>query len=344
MKIMIAAGGTKGHISPALVFAKELKKVNCNVNIYFTATLKDTKYQLEEEPYLDQVFYLEAYGISKNLKKWYQNLKCYQEIKKLIVKHQIDAVIGFGGYISGISLYAGKTLKIKTFLHEQNSIMGKANRYTLKFVDQVFLSYPINNLNLSKMKVVGNPVYLEASRRKEHIYKEKNTILFTSGSLGAKVINELAVSFLKSSVSKKYQCTIISGKKYYEMMKAELKGIINVKLIAYTKELIDLMAASMIVVTRAGASTLFEIMGVKTVPIIIPSVNVTENHQYYNAVYFTNQHMGELIEEKDLSLDHFLLKLNTIETNYADYLKQIDSSKITNSALAMAEEVLYASK
>lgn len=340
MKIMIVAGGTKGHISPALIFAKELKKDNKDVEIYFVATTKDQKYQLEQEKYLNQIIYLEAYGMSKNLKKWNYNFKCYQQIKKMIIDNHIDKVIGFGGYISGISLYAAKKCKVYTFLHEQNSIMGKANRYAVKFVNQVFLSYPINNFNSSKMQIVGNPVYLEANRKKQKIYKEKNTILFTSGSLGAKVVNDLAIKFLKSTSASMYKCTIITGERYYSIVKQELVEVKNAKIYSYTNNLIDLLASSMIVVTRAGASTLFEIMGVKTVPIIIPSINVTENHQYYNATYFTNKYMGELLEEKDLSLDNFLLKLALINNNYDTYLEHINSFDMNNTITKMVNEVL----
>ncbi len=340
MKIMIVAGGTKGHISPALVFAKLLKEKDKELQIYFVCTIKDTKYELEKEAYLDHVIYLEAYGITKSVKKWYKNYCCYQKIKVLIKNNNINKIIGFGGYISGISLLAGKKCKIKTFLHEQNSIMGKANRYTLKFANKIFLSYPIKNLQIENAIVVGNPVYISAKHKKEHLYQEKNTILFTSGSLGAKIINDFVVEFLKSNHAKKYKITIICGNKYYDEMSELLELYENVILYPYTDQLVELMASSMIVVTRAGASTLFEIMGVQSVPIIIPSINVTENHQYFNAKYFTDQKMGELLEEKDLSLENFLEKLKLIENNYYEYLKNIKTSNLINSTNDMIKEVL----
>ena len=135
--------------------------------------------------------------------------------------------------------------------------------------------------------LVGNPVYITAKTIKKDIYKIKDKILFTSGTLGAKVINNLAINLINQGYLKDYDIYIVTGRKYYENVKEKVKDK-NVHILPFTNNLIRDIASSDIVISRAGSSTLFEIIGTSTLSIIIPSINVTSNHQYYNALYFKN--------------------------------------------------------
>lgn len=344
MNILVVAGGTLGHIRPALVYINEVKKYNPSANVYFIATLKDKKYTILNNSNINEVYYLNAFGMSKSIKKWIVNYKCLNNISKIIKGKKINNVIGFGGYISGISILAGRLNKCKTFIHEQNSVMGKANRIISKYTNKIYLSYPIKNYKYDNSKVIGNLVYLEAVTIKQSIYKEKNTILFTSGSLGSKVVNELAVEFIKSDYFKKYnqyQVIIITGDAYYLDIKNKLIAYPQIKVLPFVNNLIEYLCKAEIVITRAGASTLFEIMGSNAVPLIIPSPNVTENHQYYNGLFFTNLECGRLIEEKNLNIDTFNEELETIKNNYQTYQTNIKNLNLKSSFMDMVEETSY---
>lgn len=338
MKILVLAGGTLGHINPALIYCQELKKKYPDIKIYFISTLKDQKYFKTQNTYIYKHIYLNAFGMSKNIKKWFINYKCFKDIKKLIKNENIKVVFGFGGYISGIGLLAGKTCKCKTYLHEQNSIMGKANRYIAKYVDLVFLAYPLLNNKLTNTKITGTPVYLKAKQIKKHIYKQKNKILFTSGTLGSYTINNLAVQFVENDISKNYQVIIVTGSTYYLDIRKKLKDYKHVQVIEFTNNLVELIAESEIIISRAGASTLFEIMGCQSVSVIIPSPNVTENHQFYNAKYFADLNCATLILESNLNIETFLNTFNKVIKNYQEYSSNILNLNLNSSCVEMIKE------
>lgn len=344
MNILVVAGGTLGHIRPALVYINEVKKKDSKTNIYFIATTKDKKYEILKNNNITNIYYLNAFGMNTNIKKCFINLKCLSKINKIIKELKINTVIGFGGYISGIALLAGKLNKCKTYIHEQNSIMGRANRLICKHVDKIYLSYPLKNNQYQNSLIVGNLVYLDASNLKTKIYKEKNTILFTSGSLGSKIVNDIAVKFIRSEYFeqyKHYKVIIITGDAYYLDIKNKLINHPQIEIIPFTNDLVTYLCKSEIVISRAGASTLFEIMASLSVPLIIPSINVTENHQYYNAKYFTDLKCGRLLEEKDLNIDTFLKELKLIKDNYLTYKENIKNLDIKSSFDEMIKETTY---
>lgn len=335
-RIAVVAGGTLGHINPALSLIKTIKNTSPNAYIIFLATTKDEKYESLKMTAIDKIFYLKALGLSKSFIRNIKSLSCNyitsKKIKAILKDEKIEVVIGFGGYISGITAFVAHHLNIDVYLHEQNSYMGKANRYTYKYAKTIFISYPLINKNIKQEKLclVGNPVYNDALEVRKKLYKQKNLILFTSGSLGAQSINDLAISFMNSPYHSNFEVIIVTGKKYYDNV---IKGIKNKKcqILSFTDKLIELISKSEIVVTRAGSSTLFEIMGTKTVPIMIPSPNVSENHQYYNAFYFSEKNMGILLEEHNLTLDTFRDSINKIKNNYAEYLNNIN--KLNDSSI-----------
>ena len=165
---------------------------------------------------------------------------------------------------------------------------------------------------------------LNAINIKKDIYKVKNKILFTSGTLGARVVNMLAVNLINNGYLSEFDIYIVTGKKYYEEVK---KLITNnqIKIYPFSNNLVSEIASSDIVISRAGSSTLFEILGTKTLSIIIPSVNVTANHQYCNAVYFKKLGLIEMIEEKDLTLTNFINTFNTLITEKELYQERMNN-------------------
>ena len=336
MKLIIFAGGTLGHISPAVELIKLIKNKYQNIYIMLVATKKDKNFQIIKNCVCDEKLFIECYSIKSSIKKNIINLKAYLELRKLMKSKQITSAIGFGGYISGLGIKAAQSLKLKTFIHEQNSILGLSNKLVLKKVNMMYLSFPINKFKQTTL--VGNPVYFKAQSIKKNIYKERNKVLFTSGTLGAKEINQLAVNLILGKHLTNYDVTIITGKKYYKDVCKILKNT-STKIYEFSNSLIEQMASSEIVISRAGSGSLFEIIGTNTLSIIIPSPNVTNNHQYYNALYFKNLECIEMIEEKDLSINNFLMKFNNLIANKEKYYQNMSILKIDNIIDKMIEEI-----
>ena len=168
MKIVCFTGGTLGHIMPCVILIKEIKKRYNDVQVIVCATSKDTSYEVLKSEKIDKVYYIECSKMSKNIKSYVKNLKAYNKIKKILKEEKVEIAYGFGGYISGIGVLAAKSLKLKTYLHEQNSVMGKANKKLSGMVEKVFLSYPVEKMKKNYL-LVGNPVYLNALNVKKDI-------------------------------------------------------------------------------------------------------------------------------------------------------------------------------
>lgn len=328
MRIIFFAGGTLGHITPAIELVNQIKKRYSKSYIVFVATIKDKSYEIINNSKCDKVMYFECYSTNFNIKKHLLNFKVYQQIKKIIKEEDINVAYGFGGYISGIGVFAASNLNLDIYIHEQNSVIGKANKLSAKKANKVFLSFPIKEKN-KNFELVGSPVYHKALQVKKQVYKEKHKVLFTSGTLGAKVINQLAVNLIVGHCLDDYNVTIITGKKYYDDVKKLLRNY-NIEVIAFSNNLIEEIASSEVVISRAGSSTLFEIIGTNTLSIVIPSTNVTNNHQYYNALYFNDLKCIEMINEDDLTINNFLNSFNKIIKSKQIYYDNIKKLKMEN--------------
>lgn len=316
MIIVFVAGGTMGHISPTIPVIDSLNKKD-NVDIYFITTLNAKKFNIENmTKNIKKIVYYDISGFNKNkflvIKKILQN----SQLIKTQLKHlNPDIVIGMGGAISGVVLRIAKKLGKKIMIHEQNSVLGLANQLLLRDVQLILSAMEIINLPLkykSKEVIIGNPV-----SPKKNEFKDEKHILFTSGSNGAKAINNMAIDFIKSSYGNDYLISVVTGKKYYKEVLDQLKTIKkqNFEIIPYTLDLRTLISRCKIVVCRSGASTSFEVINEGSIPIFIPSPNVKRNHQYFNAKYFVTNNFGQMIEEKDLNIERLIKAINSIKNS-----------------------------
>ncbi len=332
MVIAFSAGGTLGHIMPALSFIEKLKSIDLNIKIIFFATIKDQQYEiLNNNKNIDQIYYLEAYGKPT---KWqgyfkviFQDLKILFLIKKILKKAKVDVLVGMGGYISGLCIYAGNHLNIKTIIHEQNSVIGLANKINLKKTDLILTTFK-HTLGLekhtSKTILVGHPRFMDAKKMSKNIFVNKQSILVTSGTLGSYQINQVIKEFIHSPLSKKYTITIITGKKYYEELKNTLPVDYHYIIKAFSNNILEELSKAGIVISRAGATTLFEILGSRTPAIVIPSPNVVNQHQYYNAKSLSELGLVQLLEEKDLNYITLNEALEEIIHNYDSYIYRLN--------------------
>ncbi len=334
MNVLFTGGGTLGHIYPALAIIEEYKKTRPTDKIYFITTNKDKLYLDSIGHNIDYIYTFDVLGLSKNIikltKAFIKNIKAYKIIKKFLKENNIKIIIGMGGYISGITIYAGNKLKIKTIIHEQNSIIGTSNKWVVKKVDLFLTTFEMKKYH-HKQIVVGNPRYNQVSKLLNSKIKNKKHILITSGTLGSKVINEKAVEFINSEYSLNYYTTLITGKRYYDEIKEKLKKGNHYEVIPFTNDMIHLINSSGIVISRSGSTTIFEILGLRSIPIFIPSPNVTKNHQYYNAYNIIKKINGFLLEEKDLSLNSLIKILEDIKNNYDEYIYYINKFNLNNN-------------
>lgn len=313
MRIVVSAGGTGGHIYPALAVVDKLKKEYSNLEVLYIGT----KNRMESEivpkrgiPYEG----IEIYGFTKNVLKDIKNIFCIQnslhKCFKLLKDFKPDLVMGFGGYVTYPVLKAAKKLKIKTFLHEQNSIVGKTNKALANEIDLVAVSFLSTAKQFKKAKKViysGNPcgeaaiVAKEIKKSDIGLDNKKKLVLVVAGSLGSSSMNNKLKEFLLLSRKSNYQVLYITGKKYYDDFMKDFKCPSNVKVLPYLDNLSGLIKNTSLMVTRAGASTMSEILALNVPAIFIPSPYVANNHQYYNAKEIVDQNAGMMILEENLT-------------------------------------------
>lgn len=340
MRVIVSAGGTGGHIYPAIAIINKIKEEEPKSEILYIGTSD----RMEKDLIPELGIKYEAITISglkrkltlKNIKVLYLFLKARQKCKKIISEFDPDIVIGAGGYVTGPVIWAAKKLGKKTFIHEQNSVVGLSNKYLTKYADKIGVSFSSTLDAFPKNKVVltGNPCSEKAIKMKKAnkedygLSKNKKLVLIVMGSLGSKTINDKIVSFLNDFKDKDYEVMFVTGNSYYEKVK-NIKVPNNVKVVPFVYEMPSLMKVTDLMVSRAGASTMSEILVLNVPTIFIPSPYVTNNHQYKNAMDLVSQNAALMLEEKDLTKDN-LIKLiddtlndkNTYK-NIKDNLKEL---------------------
>lgn len=312
MKVVVSAGGTGGHIYPALAVLEKLKSEDKNLEVLYIGTKNRMESEIIPARGINYVG-IEIYGFSKNILRDVKNVflvsKSYHKCLKLLKEFKPDIVLGFGGYVAYPVLKAAKKLNIKTFLHEQNSIVGKTNKFLSKGVDLVAVSF-LSTLNkFPKAKKViysGNPCGENALTTKEikksdvGLDNKKKLVIVVAGSLGSSSVNEKLKEFLRLSKKSDYQVLYITGKSHYEEFMKGTRFGSNIKVLPYLDNLAGLMRNCDLIVTRAGASTMSEILALNLPAIFIPSPYVANNHQYYNALEIVKNNAGLMIEEDAL--------------------------------------------
>lgn len=347
MKVIVSAGGTGGHIYPALGVVEKLLNDKNNEVLYI-----GTKNRMESDivPALNIPYKgIEIYGLSKNVLRDIKNVKCimssYNECKKVIKEFNPDYVIGFGGYVTFPVLMAAKKYKIKTAIHEQNMIPGKTNRLLSRYVNITFVSFEESE-KYFKNKVVysGNPCAEKTINTPAHdktklgFNKSKKLILIVMGSLGSKVINNLLKDFLEDFNMPNYEVLFITGKSSYDEFK-NLKVNKSVKIVPFYNELSGLMKSSDIIISRAGASTISEILACEIPSILIPSPYVANNHQYYNALDLKEKGISILLEQKDLNKEKLNSSINQIIKSTNEIKQKLKKIPKLNASTIIVEEM-----
>lgn len=321
MRVLFSGGASGGHVNPALAIADIIKANYPDSEIAFVGT----PYGIENSivPQAGYKLYkIKIEGV--NGKKGLGKLKAYARAftaqfsaKRVIKEFKPDIVIGTGGYACWPALKAAVEARIPTMLHESNSMPGMAVRKLQNDVDVIMTNFESTRDNLNptaNVVKVGNPVRSqgltltrESARERLGIDAEKFVVLSFGGSLGAECLNDVALEYMKnfSALHENVLAYHVGGKNYYEDAKRKLEDNKLLEdgkntLISFTNELLVYMVAADVVICRAGAMTLTEVARMGKATVIIPSVNVTDGHQYKNAKSLADGGAAIMVEESEL--------------------------------------------
>lgn len=351
MRVVISAGGTGGHIYPALAIINKIKEKEPNSEFLYIGTHdrmeKDIipKYNIPFET-------IEIYGFyRKNLLKNFKTLKSfyksYKKCKKLIKEFKPDIVVGVGGYVTAPVIYSAHKLGYKTFIHEQNSIPGKCNKFLSNMVDKIGISFKSSNKYFPDYKVefTGNPCSESALNTKPALKSEfglkenKKLVLCVMGSLGASKVNDTLAKAMPLFEGKDYEILFVTGKNDYDKIKNN-NFPKNVKVLPYVENMPRIMKKTDLIVTRAGASTLSEVIALKIPSIIIPSPYVPDDHQTKNALDLVEKDAAVMIKEADLNSYELVKNIDNLINNQKklDNLKNnLESLDVKNSSTKIYE-------
>ncbi len=322
MRVLMTGGGTGGHVNPAIAIANTIKVNMPDAEIAFVGTKRGIENKLvaaENYP----IYHVEVRGFRRSLSP--QNIKAAylafvspMRAKKIIREFKPDIVIGTGGYVCWPVLVAASKMNIPTMVHESNAVPGVTVKQLQKYVDKILLNFEdAAKYITAKEKIVhvGNPLKSafgtlskEDARKKLGIDgKYKHFILSYGGSLGAERVNDAVLEVMRDFVSKRPDILHVhaTGSLEHEAAMAKyaaygLEDSENTQLLEYIYDMPVRMAAADIVISRAGAMTVSELSMMKKTCILIPSPNVTNNHQYKNAKVLADAGAATLIEEKEL--------------------------------------------
>ena len=353
MRVIISAGGTGGHIYPALAILNKIKEKEPNSEFLYIGTHNRMEKDIVPKhniPYES----IEIYGFNrKQLHKNFKTLSCLikasKKCKKIIKDFNPDIVIGVGGYVTAPVIKTAKKLGYKTFIHEQNSVVGASNQYLTKYADLIGVSFESSRQFFPKDKVIltGNPCSEDAikvtpaNKSEFGLTESKKLVLFVMGSLGASKVNEFLIKTMTLFNNKDYEILYVTGNSDYEKIK-ENKFPSNVKVVPYIDKMTRIMKKTDIIVTRAGASTLSEIIALKIPSIIIPSPYVTNNHQYKNAQDLVKHNAAVMIEEKDLKSDIIVRTIDNMfynENILMNMKSNLNNLQVNNSATVIYDNI-----
>ncbi len=328
MNMIISAGGSGGHIYPALAIISEFQKREKELNVLYIGT--HNRMEKDIIPAKGILYEsLEIYGFTKDMKRNIKNIFLIHKAEKkclhLMKTFQPDIVIGVGGYVTYPVLKAAKKLHIKTFIHEQNSRPGKVNYLTSHYADLVGCSFKSSMEYFKKAKQVmftGHPSLDTASEIKlidktnYGLKRTKKLVTIVAGSLGSQSLSDKLIPFLNSDLHKNYEILYVVGNNVsIDSLTKQMKNQDQIVFVPYIENLAGILKASDLIISRAGAGTLFEIIGLEKPSIIIPSPNVANNHQYYNAKELVEGGMIHMLEEAKITPENLAKEINLLLEN-----------------------------
>ena len=356
-KIIIAGGGTGGHIFPAIAIANALKQVDPNIEILFVGA----KGKMEMEKVPQAGYKIEGLDIAgfnrssliKNISLPLKLIKSFVQVKTIFKDFKPDAAIGVGGYSSFPVLRYAQVKRIPTFIHESNSFAGKSNIMLGKKATKVFTGTDGMEKFFPKEKIIvsGNPVRAAIAhssigqnegKRFFSLAENKKTVLVVGGSLGAKSINEAIDKHLDKLLNAGLQLIWQTGKSYQPKTSASGSVWVN----AFINQMEYAYAAADIVVARSGAMTVAELCVVKKPVLFVPYPFAAEDHQTVNAQQLVNKTAAVMVKDSE-ALDKvvpMIIDLAKDESRQIEMRNNIGRLAIVDADKRIADEILKSIK
>ena len=309
--IAIACGGTGGHLFPGLAVAQQLQECGCDVALLISP--KEVDQQAVKSVLGMEIFTLPAVGLQNRnyfsfAKSFWNSFRAAQIFFK---QRRPAAVLAMGGFTSAPPIFAAKFCGAKTFLHESNTIPGRANRLLARFVDTAFIGFPETaaRLRAKKTLVTGTPVRpqfsevsienAESSRRALGLDPNLPVILVVGGSQGARGLNELILSALPLFKNRDWQFLHLTGANDFEKVKSAcaangIKAVVK----PFLAEMDLALGAATACISRSGASSLAEMAAMRLPSLLVPLPTAADNHQFFNALAFDKTGAAKMLEQK----------------------------------------------
>lgn len=299
---MIAGGGTGGHAIPALCVADSLSRMGAEVEFVGSEAGIETDlvpkagYRLHALPLAGL-----AGSPLARARAGLLFAKAVGSCRSILRRFRPQAVLGVGGYASAPAVVAARTLGVPTFLHEQNSVPGRTNRLASRFTEEVFVTFPEAGRHFRSSVRVGMPTreqFFGASREEglERLGLKPPVVLLFGGSGGALKLNLAAAEAFGGRTG--YSVVQISGRRDFERLRTENP---RHRILPYVDDLWHALAASDVVVSRAGAGSLFDLAAVGRATLLVPFPHATGDHQLHNARYFVDRGAAELLADDDVT-------------------------------------------
>lgn len=344
-KILIMAGGTGGHVFPALAIADELKKHGYEVRWL------GTRGRMEEKlvpKYGYPIDYIKVKGIRRNgliakITAPFMILRALFESLRIIKHFKPDAVLGMGGYASGPGGLAAFICRIPVILHEQNAAAGLTNRLLFRISKKVMLGFP-GAFSGSKVEIVGNPVrtdILSLHGVKRSFREDKLRIAIVGGSLGAQALNTIVPNALKLVTNLNFTVTHQCGSGHLESVKEQYKDAkFSYEIHEFVNNMQELYANHDLVICRAGALTVAETSVAGIPALFVPLPSAVDDHQTKNALSLKERDAALLCPQKDLSYE----KLSQIVLDLIEHREKLEkiSDNLTLCAITNATEKAFA--
>lgn len=352
-KIVLTGGGTAGHVTPNIALLPGLKELGYEIS--YIGSYDGIEKKLIEE------FNIPYYGIStgklrryltkENLKEPYRVLKGCREAKKILSEIKPDVIFSKGGFVSVPVLRGAKALKIPAIIHESDMTPGLANRISIPWASKVCYNFPetANHVPKDKGVLTGTPLRKEllcgdpvSALNFTGLSPEKPVIMIIGGSLGSAAINK-AVREILPELLNDFQVVHLCGKGKLDESLSNTPGYVQYEYIK--KELADLFALSSIVISRAGANAICELLALKKPNILIPLPKAqSRGDQILNAGSFERQGFSAVLAEETLTKELLLETIRSVYEKREDYIRTMENAQTIPSITRILELIEEVSK
>jgi UDP-N-acetylglucosamine--N-acetylmuramyl-(pentapeptide) pyrophosphoryl-undecaprenol N-acetylglucosamine transferase len=356
MKVILTGGGTGGHIYPAIAIGNKIKEKIPDAEFLYIGVERGLEARIVPSNGYE-IKFVNSRGVVRGsliglIKTGYSVIKGRRESIKIMKEFKPDVVIGTGGYVSFPVILAGHKYGAKIYIHEQNAYPGMANRKLTRYVDKIFMGFEAARQyfsNISEEKVIhsGNPVretfygITKQSARKSLNISEEDFVIFSfGGSQGAKAINETMIEVVKEFKDRDNIKIIFgTGKMYYEKILNKLQEGDKVIIKDYIEDMPKYLGSADLIIGRAGALSLAEITICGRASILIPSPNVTGNHQFFNAKSVADKGGAIIVNEDEDMTDNVISAISDLIDN-KEKIEKMEKGSI-NAAMPSATDTIF---